>query len=64
MFMASSSYNQTPLVAADASAPPVNDLPLHVDDIPSKKWTVGQLKEYLKSHGGKLSGRKGDLLER
>ena len=34
------------------------------DDFPSIKWTAVQLKEYLKNQGGKISGRKGDLLDR
>ena len=34
------------------------------DELPSIKWTVVQLKDYLNNQGGKISGRKGDLLDR
>ena len=32
--------------------------------IPSSSWTVSVLREYLKSVGGLISGRKAELLER
>ncbi len=60
-FMANADSATTPLVASVVSATPVGE---PSDDVLSSKWTVAQLKEYLKDHGGKLSGRKGDLLER
>ena len=30
----------------------------------SDKWTVEALKDYLRKHGGRISGKKADLLER
>ena len=34
------------------------------NELPSIKWTVVQLKDYLKNQGGKVSGRKEDMLYR
>ena len=31
---------------------------------PEDTWTVDQLKEYLRQHGGRLSGKKSDLVAR
>ena len=31
---------------------------------PNASWTVGQRKNYLEEHGGRLSGRKSELVER
>ena len=33
-------------------------------DVSNTGWTVPQLKEYLRKQGKRVSGRKGDLLER
>ena len=34
------------------------------DDVPNGSWTVVQLKEFLRAHGGRLGGRKSSLVER
>ena len=33
-------------------------------DNPTASWTVGELRQYLKDRGGRLAGRKADLVER
>ena len=33
-------------------------------DVPNTGWTVPQMKEYLRKLEGRVSGRKGDLLQR
>ena len=31
---------------------------------PDSSWTIAQLRDYLRKCGGRLSGRKSDLIER
>ena len=35
-----------------------------VTGLPDSTWTVARLRDYLRDHGGRLAGKKAELLER